>query len=61
MRGAVWGVGSQLWGGCVCGGVLLVQLVRYPMVSVGVVNGVVSVQGVAVVRRACSCVGVVLV
>lgn len=28
MRGAVYGVGSQLWGGFVCGGVLLVQLVR---------------------------------
>lgn len=28
MRGAVWGVGSQLWGGCVCGGVFSVQLVR---------------------------------
>lgn len=31
------------------------------MVSVGVSNGVVSVQGVAVVRRAWSCAGVVLV
>lgn len=28
MRGAVEGVGSQLWGGLVSGGVLLVQLVR---------------------------------
>ena len=28
MRGAVWGVGSQVLGGLVCGGVLLVQLVR---------------------------------
>lgn len=28
MSGAVWGVGSQLWGGCVCGGVFSVQLVR---------------------------------
>lgn len=61
MSGAARGVGSQLWGGFVCGGVLLVQLVRYPMVSVGVVNGVVCVQGAAVVRRACSCAGVVLV
>ena len=31
------------------------------MVSVGVVNGVANVQGVAVVSRACSCAGVVLV
>lgn len=31
------------------------------MVSVGVVNGVASVQGAAVVRRACSVAGVVLV
>lgn len=31
------------------------------MVSVGVVNGVVSVQGAAVVRRACSWCGRVLV
>lgn len=28
MSGWVLGVGSQLWGGCVCGGVFLVQLVR---------------------------------
>lgn len=28
MRGAVWGVGSHSWGGCVCGGVFSVQLVR---------------------------------
>lgn len=28
MSGAEKGVGSQLWGGLVCGGVLLVQLVR---------------------------------
>lgn len=28
MSGAVWGVGSQLCGGVVSGGVLLVQLVR---------------------------------
>ena len=61
MSGWVWGVGSQLWGGLVSGGVFCCQLVRYPMVSVGVVNGVVSVQGAAVVRRACSCAGVVLV
>lgn len=61
MSGAVKGVGSQLWGGCVLWGVLLVQLVRYPMVSVGVVNGVANVQGAAWVRRACSWCGVVLV
>lgn len=28
MRGAVWGVGSQVLGGCVLCGVFLVQLVR---------------------------------
>lgn len=61
MSGAVWGVGSQLWGGVVSGGVCCCQLVRYPMVSVGVSNGVVSVQGAAWVSRAWSCAGVTLV
>lgn len=61
MRGAVKGVGSQFLGGVVSGGVFSVQLVRYPMVSVGVANGVACVQGAASVRRAWSCVGVVLV
>lgn len=61
MRGPVWGVGSQFLGGLVFVGVLLVQLVRYPMVSVGVVNGVANVQGAASVRRAWSWCGVVAV
>ena len=61
MSGWVWGVGSQVAGGCVPEGVCCCQLVRYPMVSVGVVNGVANVQGAAVVRRACSWCGVTLV
>lgn len=57
----MWGVGSQFVGGVVPGGVFSVQLVRYPMVSVGVSNGVACVQGAAWASRACSWCGVTLV